>query len=100
MMIASLPQQPRITSEDGPPARYLPAAVLPLIAVLRQLADVIRTLTVEQYRIKPVGVVSSNANRNTNTGTRTGTVGGLGGGGGFSGGGLGGTGGGGFGGRG
>jgi uncharacterized damage-inducible protein DinB len=37
-----------------------PAAVLPLVAVLRQLAELINAMTDEQYAAKPVGVVSSN----------------------------------------
>jgi uncharacterized damage-inducible protein DinB len=47
-------------SASSPAGRHLPAAILPIIAVLRQLADVIRALTDEQYRRKPVGVVASN----------------------------------------
>jgi uncharacterized damage-inducible protein DinB len=49
-----------LASEDGRAVQHLPAAILPIIAVLRQLADVIRAMTDEQYRRKPVGVVSSN----------------------------------------
>jgi uncharacterized damage-inducible protein DinB len=49
---------------QGPPlpsaGRRPPAAVLPIVAVLRQLADVLRAMTDEQYRNKPVGVVDSN----------------------------------------
>ena len=59
-MTASLRQRPLLASEDGYAVQQLPAAVLPIIAVLRQLADVIRAMTDEQYRRKPVGVVSSN----------------------------------------
>jgi uncharacterized damage-inducible protein DinB len=59
-MIASLRQQPVLASEADRADRQLPAAILPLVAVLRQLADVIRALTDEQYRRKPVGVVASN----------------------------------------
>jgi uncharacterized damage-inducible protein DinB len=40
--------------------RQLPTAILPLVTVLRQLADVIRAMTDDQYQRKPVGVVSSN----------------------------------------
>jgi uncharacterized damage-inducible protein DinB len=40
--------------------RRPPAAVLSLVAVLRQLAELIDAMTDEQYREKPVGVVSSN----------------------------------------
>lgn len=39
--------------------RPIPAAILPLITVLRQLAEVVRALSDEQYQTKPVGVVSS-----------------------------------------
>lgn len=39
--------------------RQLPAAILPIVAALRQLADVIRATTDEQYQAKPVGVVAS-----------------------------------------
>ena len=60
MMTASLRQRPLLASEDGYAVQQLPAAVLPIIAVLRQLADVIRAMTDEQYRRKPGGVVSSN----------------------------------------
>src|SRR5262245_38027201 len=59
-MTASLHQQWVLTSEVGRAERQLPAAILMIVAVLRQLADVIRALTDEQYRAKPVGVVSSN----------------------------------------
>src|SRR6516225_10431313 len=59
-MTTSLRQQPLLASEDGHAVQHLPAAILPIIAVLRQLADVIRAMTDEQYRRKPVGVVSSN----------------------------------------
>jgi uncharacterized damage-inducible protein DinB len=38
----------------------LPAAIRPLIAVLRQLAEVVGALSDEQYQQKPVRVVSSN----------------------------------------
>lgn len=60
MMTASLRQQLLHTSEDGRADRQLPAAIFPIVAVLRQLAYVIRAMTDEQYRRKPVGVVSSN----------------------------------------
>ena len=59
MITASLPQRLSSPSLDAPNGRQLPAAILPLVAVLRQLADVIRAMTDEQYRTKPVGVVSS-----------------------------------------
>ncbi len=59
-MTASLRQQPLLVSANGAPDRQLPAAILPIVAVLRQLADLIGALTDEQYRRKPVGVVSSN----------------------------------------
>src|SRR6516165_1442649 len=59
-MTASLRQRPLLASEDGRAVQHLPAAILPIVAVLRQLADVIRAMTDEQYRRKPVGVVSSN----------------------------------------
>src|SRR5262249_13589996 len=41
-------------------ALHLPPAIPPLVAVLRQLEDLVRTMTDEQYRTKPVGVVPSN----------------------------------------
>jgi uncharacterized damage-inducible protein DinB len=59
-MTAFLSQQLSLASEGSRADRQLPAAILPIVAVLRQLADVIRALTDEQYRRKPVGVVSSN----------------------------------------
>jgi uncharacterized damage-inducible protein DinB len=59
-MTASLRHQPLLAPEDGRAGQHLPAAILPIVAVLRQLADVIRAMTDEQYRRKPVGVVSSN----------------------------------------
>jgi uncharacterized damage-inducible protein DinB len=60
VITASLP--PRLSSRRavGPNEHPLPAAILPLVSVLRQLADVIHALTDEQYGMKPVGVVSSN----------------------------------------
>jgi uncharacterized damage-inducible protein DinB len=45
---------------NSPNGRKLPAAIFPIIAVLRQLRDVISAMTDEQYRMKPVGHVSSN----------------------------------------
>lgn len=60
MMTASLRQQPRLASEDGRAVQHLPAAILPIVAVLRQLTDVIGAMTDDQYRKRPVGVVSSN----------------------------------------
>jgi uncharacterized damage-inducible protein DinB len=60
VMTALFRLQPLLASEDSRAVRHLPATVLPIVAVLRQLADVIRTLTDEQYRSKPVGAVSSN----------------------------------------
>jgi uncharacterized damage-inducible protein DinB len=59
-MTAFLSQQLSLASEGSRADRQLPAAILPIVAVLRQLADVIRAMTDEQYRRKPVGVVSSN----------------------------------------
>ena len=59
-MAASPRQRPQL-SEDGRPDRQLPAAILPIVAALRQLADVVRAMTDEQYQAKPVGVVPSNA---------------------------------------
>jgi uncharacterized damage-inducible protein DinB len=59
-MTASRREHPVLASEDGPAEGRLPAAILPIVAVLRQLADVIRAMTDEQYRRMPVGVVSSN----------------------------------------
>jgi uncharacterized damage-inducible protein DinB len=46
----------RLPGRGGPER---PAAILPLIAVLRQLEDLLRGLTDEQYATKPVGVVPS-----------------------------------------
>lgn len=60
MMTASFSQPMLLASGDGAADRQLPAAILPIVAVLRQLADVIQAMTDEQYRKKPVGVVSSN----------------------------------------
>ena len=60
MMTAFPSQQLSLASEGSRADRQLPAAILPIVAVLRQLADVIRAMTDEQYRRKPVGVVSSN----------------------------------------
>ena len=60
MVTASLSHSALFASGDGTADRQLPAAVLPIVAVLRQLAEVIRPMTDEQYRRKPVGVVSSN----------------------------------------
>jgi uncharacterized damage-inducible protein DinB len=59
-MTAFPSQQLALASEGSRADRQLPAAILPIVAVLRQLADVIRAMTDEQYRRKPVGVVSSN----------------------------------------
>src|SRR6516225_11939610 len=59
-MTTSLRQQPLLASEDGHAVQHLPAAILPIVAVLRQLADVIRALSDVQYRRKPVGYASSN----------------------------------------
>jgi uncharacterized damage-inducible protein DinB len=60
VMTAFPSQQLSLASEGSRADRQLPAAILPIVAVLRQLADVIRAMTDEQYRRKPVGVVSSN----------------------------------------
>jgi uncharacterized damage-inducible protein DinB len=43
----------------APPDGPLPAAVLPLVAVLRQLAQVIAAMTDEQYRTRPAGLAST-----------------------------------------
>jgi uncharacterized damage-inducible protein DinB len=59
-MTAFSSQQWLLAAEPGRADRNLPAAILPIVALLRQLADVIRAMTDEQYRRKPVGVVSSN----------------------------------------
>jgi uncharacterized damage-inducible protein DinB len=58
-MVASVLQQPLLSSSAGPAESQLPAAVLPVTAVLRQLAEVVGVMTDEQYRRKPVGGVSS-----------------------------------------
>jgi uncharacterized damage-inducible protein DinB len=60
MITATLSKKFPLAPGDSPANRDLPAAILPLVAVLRQLADIIRAMTDEQYRRKPVGVVSSN----------------------------------------
>jgi uncharacterized damage-inducible protein DinB len=60
VMPTLLTGQTLFTSGDGPADRQVPAAILPIVAVLRQLVDVILAMTDEQYRRKPVGVVSSN----------------------------------------
>lgn len=39
--------------------RRLPSAVFPLISILRELANVIASMTDQQYGLKPVGVVPS-----------------------------------------
>jgi len=59
-MPASLTERPLLASGGDPADRPIPVAILPIVAVLRQLEDVIRAMTDEQYRRKPVGVVSSN----------------------------------------
>lgn len=51
---------PAKSSNGGPSGTSRPAAVLPLIAVLRQLAQVIEAMSDEQYCQKPVGVLTSN----------------------------------------
>jgi len=56
----SIPQWLSPPSMPCPNGRQLPGAIIPIVAVLRQLADVISAMTDEQYRTKPVGVVSSN----------------------------------------
>src|SRR5262249_38763759 len=53
-------EHPGLAPENGRAERHLPAAILPIVAVLRQLAGVIRAMTDEQYRRRPVGVVASN----------------------------------------
>ena len=60
-MITASPREHLVLApEDGRVDGRLPAAILPLVTVLRQLADVIRAMSDEQYRRMPVGVVSSN----------------------------------------
>jgi uncharacterized damage-inducible protein DinB len=54
------PQRQKFSSSAWTAVRTKPAAIHPLITVLRQLADVLNAMTDEQYRRKPVGVVSSN----------------------------------------
>lgn len=51
---------PRESASSSCAPEKLPAAVYPLVAVLRQLAEVVQALTDEQYVRKPVGVVASN----------------------------------------
>jgi uncharacterized damage-inducible protein DinB len=51
---------PTIQSPIAPAEQPLPAAILPLVAVLGQLGTLVDSLTDEQYRTKPVAVVSSN----------------------------------------
>jgi uncharacterized damage-inducible protein DinB len=60
VLTASLSERASVSATIGPAARQFPAAVLPTVAVLRQLAAVIRAMTDEQYIRKPVGVVASN----------------------------------------
>lgn len=60
MITAPIPQRLAAPPMGCPNDRQLPPAILGIVAVLRQLADVVRALTDEQYRTRPVGVVSSN----------------------------------------
>ena len=60
MITTLVPQRLVSPSTNSPNGRKLPAAILPIIAVLRQLRDVISAMTDEQYRMKPVGYASSN----------------------------------------
>ncbi len=60
MIAASLLSRSPWIRAGGPTDWQLPATVQRLVAVLRQLADLVNRLTDEQYRAKPVGVVSSN----------------------------------------
>lgn len=60
-MITTCPRQlPLPVPEEGRTGQSLPTAILPMVAVLRQLANVILAMTDEQYRRKPVGCVASN----------------------------------------
>src|SRR5262249_14383254 len=52
------PQPTSFPALEGPPPGLLPDAVLPLVAVLRQLAELIDRLGDEQYRTGPAGLVS------------------------------------------
>lgn len=60
MITAPIPQRLAARSMGCLKDRQLPPAILGIVAVLRQLADVVRAMTDEQYRTRPVGVVSSN----------------------------------------
>ena len=60
MITTFVPQCLSSPSTDCPNGRKHPAGILAIVAVLRQLKDVISAMTDEQYRMKPVGIVSSN----------------------------------------
>lgn len=60
MITVSITRRPPAHAPDNLKDRQLPAAVPPLVAVLRQLADVVRAMTDAQYRMKPCEVVTSN----------------------------------------
>src|SRR5262249_7606644 len=58
-MTASPRLQPLLAPEDGRAGQHLPAGILPIGAAWPQRADGVRAMRDEQYRRKPVGVVSS-----------------------------------------
>jgi uncharacterized damage-inducible protein DinB len=55
---AAIPQ--KLRTLRCPADGRLPAAILPLVAVLQQLEDLLDAMADAQYQTKPVGVVSSN----------------------------------------
>jgi uncharacterized damage-inducible protein DinB len=59
VIAASLEQQ-SVATRAASPKEQPPVAVLPLVAVLRQVSAVLHAMSDEQYRRKPVGPVSSN----------------------------------------
>jgi uncharacterized damage-inducible protein DinB len=61
VITAPLPQRPPLAPTARLAEERLPATVTALVAVLRQLAEVVGALTDEQYRQKPVGAVSGSA---------------------------------------
>lgn len=59
-MITAVRERRPLRSQVGTIARpERPAAILPLVAIVRQLAEVVAGMTDEQYTMKPVGVVPS-----------------------------------------
>ncbi len=59
-MITAIPlNRPLLAPPNGSDADHLPAAIRPLVAIVRQLAEVVEAMTDQQYTTKPVGVVPS-----------------------------------------